>query len=148
MATVTTTLPKEAGVLIWAARLLLLVYLVVLAVAVLSSDSVEQNLLLQRLHEWLGSHGVSLTMLTFGRLEVLANVAIVAPVGMLGVLASRTLRWQDWTAYAFVGALGVELVQGLLLPSREMSAVDVVANTAGAASGALVGQVVRWVTRR
>ena len=139
---------KGAGVLVWAARLLLAAYLVALGVVVLSSDSVEQDRLLQDFQGWLGTQGLPLQVLTFARLEVLANVAIVMPVGLMGVLAFPRLRWQDWTAYAFLGALAVELVQGLLLPSREMSAVDIVANTSGAAAGALVGWALRAVVRR
>ena len=76
-----------------------------------------------------------------------ANVAIVVPVGFLGALAFPRLRWQDWAAYAFVGALAIELTQGVLLPDRQMSATDVVANTVGALLGALVASPFRLPRR-
>jgi glycopeptide antibiotics resistance protein len=75
---------------------------------------------------------------TFTRVEVLLNAAIIAPLSFLGSRAWPRLRWQDWTAYAFMGATTVELVQGLLLPGRHASFSDIVANTIGALLGALI----------
>jgi glycopeptide antibiotics resistance protein len=75
---------------------------------------------------------------TFGRVEVLMNAVIIAPLSFLGSRVWPRLRWQDWTAYGFVGATTVELVQGLLLPGRQASFTDIVANTIGALLGALI----------
>lgn len=51
------------------------------------------------------------------------------------------MRWQDWTAYGLLGAMVVEVAQGLLLPDREPAFSDVVANALGAAGGALAHAV-------
>lgn len=75
-------------------------------------------------------------------------MAILLPVGVLGGLALPQLSWQDWTAYAFVGALAVEAAQGLLLPQRQTSASDVVANTLGLLLGALAVELVVVCARR
>ncbi len=76
----------------------------------------------------------------FTRVEVLMNAVIIAPLSFLGSRVWPRLRWQDWTAYAFVGATTVELVQGLLLPGRQASFSDIVANTFGALLGALLAR--------
>ncbi|MGB0101357.1 MAG: VanZ family protein, partial [Nocardioides sp.] len=65
------------------------------------------------------------------------------PVAALGSLIWSRLTWQEWTAYAFVGAGLVELTQGLLLPDRSATFSDVVANTLGGLIGAAVVAVVR-----
>ncbi|GAB3991773.1 hypothetical protein GCM10028771_12670 [Nocardioides marmoraquaticus] len=92
--------------------------------------------------------GVPPTLLTYDRAEVVANVLLVVPVGLLGVAALRRSRWQDWAVYGFVGALTVELGQGLLLPDRSASGVDVVANTLGMLLGALAADLLGGRGRR
>lgn len=72
-----------------------------------------------------------------GRVEFVCNALILMPVSALGSLRWPRTTWRDWTAYAFLIAGGVELVQGLLLPGRSASFVDVVANTAGGLGGAV-----------
>ena len=81
----------------------------------------------------------------FVPVEVLLNVVIVAPVSFLGSQVWPRLRWQDWTAYGFVGATSVELIQALLLPGRQASFSDIVANTVGALVGALLCSRLRSV---
>ena len=72
------------------------------------------------------------------RAEFVLNVAALAPLSFLGVLAWSGLGWREWTAYGFVLALSVEAVQAVALAGRSATFVDVVANTAGATIGALV----------
>jgi glycopeptide antibiotics resistance protein len=87
-------------------------------------------------------------LLVAGRPELLLNVAMVVPVPLLASFAWQGLTWRDWTAYGFAASVLVEAVQGLLLPSRTSSYVDVVANTLGAAVGGLVALLVaRWRAR-
>ena len=92
---------------------------------------------------WLGhvlSHlGAPDKFVVFSRLEILLNVAIVAPVTFLATFVRPPYSWRDWTAYGFCLACAVELLQGLLLPARHAQFSDVVANTLGALLGALVG---------
>lgn len=128
-----------------AARWALAGYLVFLAVALLSPTSSEQShavVLAGRLLTGL----LPDAWLTFGRLEVLANVALMVPAGFLVRAGVRRSRWQDWTAYGFLAAAAVEGAQGLLLPHRQASFSDIVANTLGVAIGAaLAGLALRAV---
>jgi glycopeptide antibiotics resistance protein len=127
------------------ARPLLAVYAVLLAVALLSPTSTVQSNLVFDTVNFLGRLGVPPTLGSYPHMEVVMNALIVAPVSFLGCLAFPRSRWQDWTAYAFLGATAVELVQGLLLPHRQASLSDIVANTAGGALGALLIAYGRWV---
>ncbi|KQT88780.1 hypothetical protein ASG49_18070 [Marmoricola sp. Leaf446] len=120
------------------ARVLLALCFVGLAAAVLSPSNGLQDHVLRRIGEIAVARRLPFQLVAEQRLEIAANVAIVVPIGALGPLAFPRLRWQDWAAYAFIGAMGVELAQGLLLPDREMSATDVVANTLGATLGAVL----------
>src|SRR5213078_894016 len=115
----------------------LLVYVLVLAVVLFSPTSHVQAALVNDLVRAFRAV-LPDSWATFTRVEVLMNAVIIAPLSLLGSRVWPRLRWQDWTAYAFVGASCVELVQGLLLPGRQASFSDIVANTIGAMLGALV----------
>lgn len=119
-----------------------------LALVVLSPSSAAQSAVVERLSSLMLDLGLQARFVTFGRLEILANVAMVVPVGLLGMLALPRSRWQDWAAYGFLASLSVELVQGLLLPARSPSGTDVVANTMGVLAGAVAGVLVRRLSRR
>ena len=69
-------------------------------------------------------------------MEFLCNVVLLVPFAVLGSLALPRWSWRDWTAWGFLLAGAVELTQGLLLPGRDASYADVVANTLGALLGA------------
>jgi VanZ family protein len=75
------------------------------------------------------------------------NAAIVAPLTFLASLSWPLWSWRDWTAVGFLGAVAVELTQGLLLPDRQAAFSDIVANTAGALVGAVVGALVVALVR-
>ena len=125
------------------AGVLLSVYLVVLLVALLAPESERQSAAVRQLQDLLAWTGLDGPWISFDRLEVVSNVLIVVPVALLGSLIRPSWTWRDWTALAFVAALAVETVQGLLLPDRHASFSDVVANTAGALVGALLFRLVR-----
>ncbi len=135
------TTPRGAG-LAGRARILLIGYAVVLAVVLLSPTSQFQTASVTHLDEALRVF-LPDGLVTFSRVEVLLNILIVAPVSFLGSIVWPRLRWQEWTAYVFVGAATVELVQGLLLPGRDASLNDIFANTAGALLGALLYRLTR-----
>lgn len=103
--------------------------------------------LLRRLLDW--AHGVGVpAWFDVPTLEVTANVAMFAPLGLL--LASSRRLPRPWlavvAALTFSGA--IETVQ-ILLPGRYPTLQDVVANTAGAALGAAAVVVHRaWRARR
>lgn len=118
-----------------------------LAVVVLSPTSEQQSGLLLELLRRAWGAGAPPALVTFARLEVAANVAMVVPAGLLAALSWPRTTWQTWTASGFLAALAVELVQGLALPEREASASDVVANTLGVLLGAGLVAAVRTVSR-
>lgn len=121
----------------------LLVYSALLGVALLAPTSGTQSEMAAWVVDLGTSVGFSPETATQARAEFLCNAAILAPVSALGSLVWTSTTWRDWTAYAFVIAGSVELVQGLLLPNRTASYIDIVANTLGGLVGALVVLVVR-----
>ncbi len=94
------------------ARILLGVYSVLLALALFSPTSEHQSGAVLRLAGLLVRVGVPVHLVTFDRLEVLMNAAIVAPVTFLASLAWPARSWRDWTAFGFVLAVLVEVVPG------------------------------------
>ncbi len=129
------------------AKVLLAVYAVLLAVALFSPTSGRQSGAVVWLGQVLGAVGVPARLVSFHRLEVLMNAAIVAPLTFLAALVWPRFGWRDWTALGFVAAVGVEMVQGLVLPGRQAAFSDVVANTAGALAGALLLTLIRPMLR-
>lgn len=129
------------------AKVLLVVYAVLLAVALFSPTSDRQSGAVVWLGDVLDAVGAPARLVSFNRLEVLMNAAIVAPLTFLAAVVWPRLDWRDWTALGFVAALGVELVQGLVLPGRQAAFSDVVANTAGALAGALLIALIRPMLR-
>lgn len=124
-------------------RALLLLYVLLLVVVLFSPTSGTQSGLVVDVTEVLSDLGLPGSWTTFDRAEVALNAVIIAPVSFLGSVTFPRTRWQDWTAYAFLGAVTVELLQGLLLADRQASFSDIVANTAGASLGALLWLAVR-----
>ena len=121
-------------------RRLLLGYAVLLAVVLFSPTSTVQSALVGDLVQVL-RFALSDRVVTFSRAEVAMNAVIIAPLSFLGTQAYRQLRWQDWVAYGFLGATLVEVVQGVLLPARQASFSDIVANATGALLGAVLARV-------
>lgn len=86
-------------------------------------------------------------------LEVLANVLLLVPLGLLLAFAAPRLPLSLLLAVAALLALGIETLQYLLLPSRVATLVDVLANTGGAAIGLVLAADLRrglaaWRGRR
>ena len=132
---------------LWTARILLVVYSMLLALALFSPSSEHQSSAVVHLGSLLTSLGVPSRFVTFPRLEVVMNAAIIAPVTFLGSLSFPSWSWRDWTTAGFLVAVAVEFAQGLLLPGRQAAFSDIVANTAGALAGALVGALVVALVR-
>jgi glycopeptide antibiotics resistance protein len=126
----------------------LVLYSAFLAVVLLAPTSGTQS----GSASWLGdaarSVGVPDRFVTQPRVEFLCNALLLMPVSALGSLIWPRTTWRDWTAYAFVIAGLVELVQGLALPERTATFVDVVANTLGGLGGAAVVMVGRQLRGR
>jgi len=96
---------------------------------------------------WLHEHGMP-WYIGYNKIEFAANIALFAPLGY--VIASAWAR--KWWHVALIGgsvSFLMELGQALLLPARYASALDILANTLGAALGAGILVVVhRLPTRR
>ncbi|MCK2024768.1 VanZ family protein [Microbacterium sp. SSW1-47] len=81
------------------------------------------------------THRLGWTALTFTRLEVLSNIAVFVP---LGVLAFLLLPRRVWPLSLLVGpalSLAIETAQHLALPHRDATMNDVLANSTGATLG-------------
>ena len=121
-------------------RKLLLVYALLLAVVLLTPTSTVQSALVEDV-----VHVLRLVLpdrlITFSRAEAAMNAVIIAPLSFLGTQAFPKSRWQDWVAYGFLGAVIVELVQGVALPDRQASFSDIVANATGALLGAVLARM-------
>jgi glycopeptide antibiotics resistance protein len=124
---------------------LLGVYMVLLAIALFSPSSEQQSGAVVWLEGLLRLIGAPQELTSFDRLEVLMNAVIVAPATFLASLVLPQYGWRDWTCFGFVAAVTVEGAQGLLLPGRQASFSDVVANTAGALAGAVLLHGVRYM---
>ncbi|MDF1605001.1 VanZ family protein [Nocardioides sp. YIM 152315] len=118
-------------------------YVALLALALLAPTSGTQS----GMASWVRDIGVTVGFdperATQARAEFLCNALILAPVSALGSVLWPRTTWRDWTAWTFGAAVLVELAQGLLLPARTASNVDIVANTLGGLLGALTVAVSR-----
>lgn len=76
------------------------------------------------------------------------NIVLFVPMGSIGLWLFRRTRPGDWAAIGFGLSVLVELCQRFLLPTRFGEARDVVANTAGALIGGLLGWALLEVFRR
>ncbi len=80
-------------------------------------------------------HRLGWTALDFTRLEVLANIVVFIPVG---VLAFLLLPRRVWLLSLLVGplvSLSIEAAQRVALPHRAATVTDVIANSSGATAG-------------
>lgn len=81
-----------------------------------------------------------LSWLTYDRAEFLANVALFVPVGLFLLLLFGTRLWWIAAAGAFAMTAAIETAQRSI-PGRVPDERDLVANTAGALIGILLGVV-------
>ena len=105
------------------------------------------DLVLGFAHRTLGWH-----WLGFTKLELIANVLVFVPIGVLAFLLLRTRPIILALLVGPVLSFGVELVQATLLPHRVASLVDVAANSLGATAGVVlawsVAKLARALSRR
>ena len=105
-----------------------------------SSDFIERVLArLQRYED--------LSWLTYDRAEFLANIALFVPVGLFLLLLVGTRFWWVAGLGAFALTSVIENVQRSI-PGRVSDERDVLANTAGALLGILVGLVLTFPASR
>lgn len=87
------------------------------------------------------AHRLGWESLDFTRLEIIANVLVFVPIGILSfILVPRRL----WPLALMVGpalSLSIEVFQRLVLPNRAATLTDVVANSGGAVIGVVLAIV-------
>lgn len=89
-----------------------------------------------------------LAWLTFARAEFLANIALFVPVGLFLLLLFGSRGWWVAVIAGFLMTSAIETAQRSI-PGRVPDPRDIVANTAGAVVGVLIGLVLTYpATRR
>ena len=125
------------------ARWLLVGYSIFLAFALLSPSSSAQSGAVSRLSHLLIDAGIPWRVASYQHMELVMNAVIIIPLTFLASLVLPRWTWRDWTAWAFVGACLVEMVQAIVLPGRDGAFSDVVANAVGGLLGALLARALR-----
>ncbi|WP_136029687.1 VanZ family protein [Microbacterium sp. PF5] len=132
--------PSRAGTV--TARLALVGYLLFVGFTVWLPASVSAKVtgLVGVMAAWVSDAGIASYERSAVVLEILANVALFVPVGLLLALALPRLRL--WQVVLFGGLMSVviEAVQGLM-PSRVPALSDIIANTSGTLIGAVLALV-------
>lgn len=122
-----------------AARILLMVFVVAIAVIVLwpgppaaDAQNSLRDFLAHAHRSWLPR------WVSFGLIEWLSNVVMFVPIGFLGALAVRPQRLLWVIPACALASTVIELVQQAALPDRTASVADIVANTLGGVIGVLL----------
>ena len=87
------------------------------------------------------AHRLGWESLDFTRLEIIANVLVFVPVGILSFLLVPR-RW--WPVALLLGpalSLSIEIAQRVALPHRAATVTDVIANSGGAVIGVFLAMV-------
>lgn len=122
-------------------RLVLMAMLIPLALIAFWPTPVDkpvQGLLADTLR-FLHCHGVP-RWFDYRLVEASANVALFVPLGLVSGLAFPRSSWWRIGGIGFLFSIGIELGQLLFLSGRFASPLDVIANTAGAVTGALLAK--------
>lgn len=88
-------------------------------------------------------------LINYSFVEFASNILMFAPIGMLAALSFPAFHRGRIVLSAFLASCCIELGQQLFLHDRFPSAMDIVANTAGAMVGVWVlGVVEEWLRER
>ena len=120
----------------------MLVYLVVLALIAFWPVPVDRNAYesLLALIDWLQVHGAP-EGVRYSLVEFIANIVLFVPVGLFVVIMAGRRGWWLAVLAGFAASCTIELGQLIFLPDRFATLADVLANTLGAAVGAVLGLV-------
>ncbi|MFP3461293.1 VanZ family protein [Arthrobacter globiformis] len=132
------------------ARVLLALYLAALAFVAFWPTPVDRPVAgrLQAVLFGLHRSGVP-ELINYSFVEFASNILMFTPIGMLAALAFPAFHRGRIVLSAFLASCCIELGQKLFLHDRFPSAMDIVANTAGAMLGVWVlGVVEAWVRAR
>jgi glycopeptide antibiotics resistance protein len=126
----------------WAPRLIL-VYLVALAFIAFGPVPVDRDAhdALLALIDWLQVHGAP-GWVRYSLVEFLANIVLFVPVGLFVMIMTGVRGWWLAVLVGFAASCTIELGQLIFLPDRVATLSDVIANTLGAAVGAVLGLLV------
>lgn len=122
-------------------------YLIGILNLTLSPQRVEQRMpgLLSRVL-WFAHHTLGWDSLGFTPLEMASNILVFVPLGVLAFLVLRPRIVVALLAGPALSAL-IEIAQGLFLPDRVASVVDVAMNSTGATAGVLLAWAVSRAVR-
>lgn len=81
------------------------------------------------------SHRLGWESLDFTRLEIVANVLVFVPIGILAFILVPRRFWPLALVLGPALSLSIEAAQRLMLPTRAATLADVVANSGGALIG-------------
>jgi glycopeptide antibiotics resistance protein len=129
-----TSRPSLVSLRVLAALALGLVLLLVLVVFSPSSDL--QGKTVTELSKVMLAAGIPEWLATFTLWERVMNVLLFVPLGVLGALGRPGWTMWRWAAVGVALSLAIEVVQGLLLPARDASVLDVAMNALGVVVGA------------
>lgn len=129
-------LPRPAGITRRISVILGIPFLLGLAALTLSPSRVEQTApaLLDEVLRILRDD-LAWTWMGFNTLEVLANILVFVPVGILAFLLVPRRFWLLAFLVGPLLSLAIEGVQWAALPARAATLADVLANSAGATIG-------------
>lgn len=88
----------------------------------------------------------AIPVLTYPRIEFLANIALFVPLGLLLTLILTRQRALV-LPIAFLATVTIECLQAVMLDARTPSILDIIANTAGACLGILIAAGVEALVR-
>jgi len=116
-------------------------FLIGLALLTLTPARVEQSMpnLLDLVLSW--AHRLGWESLDFTRLEIIANVLVFVPAGILAFLLVPRRLWPLAVALGPVLSLSIEVAQRVALPHRAATVTDVIANSGGALIGVFIAMV-------
>ena len=129
------------------ARVLLALYLAALAFVAFWPTPVDRPAAGRLQAALLALHRAGLPdLVNYSFVEFASNILLFAPIGTLAALAFPVFHRGRIVLAAFLASCGMELGQKLFLHDRFPSAMDIVANTAGAMVGVWVlGVLEEWV---
>ena len=76
------------------------------------------------------------------------NVVMFVPLSLLGAFLFDRWGMHDWFLIGLAATVLIEMVQGMFLPTRTNSTLDLVANTIGSMTGLAAALLVREKARR
>lgn len=84
------------------------------------------------------AHRLGWSSLDFTRIEILANVVVFVPIGILAFLLLPRVVWLLSFLVGPALSVAIEMAQRIALPHRAPTVADVIANSTGATIGVII----------